>query len=194
MNLMISGGRGEDHHSLLLTIKIRLASTVSTLASVKAWQGREGGQPPRGCLRVCHVNYGDPTVPFTDCSGLKEIHNPFLLASTVTDSISTPSFLYFGNLLLLFLLPYLIKTWKLQGLWNRTKILTLFVSNGALLLHLLFFFAVFSLSLIQTSSSWCARVWCLLTSVFITLIIYLCWFYMYLNEKNNKDKEIKDRI
>lgn len=29
-------GRGEDHHSLLLTIKIRLASTVSTLASVKA--------------------------------------------------------------------------------------------------------------------------------------------------------------
>lgn len=36
MNLMISGGRGEDHHSLLLTIKIRLASTVSTLASVKA--------------------------------------------------------------------------------------------------------------------------------------------------------------
>lgn len=48
MNLMISGGRGEDHHSLLLTIKIRLASTVSTLASVKAWQGREGGQPPVG--------------------------------------------------------------------------------------------------------------------------------------------------
>lgn len=99
MNLMISGGRGEDHHSLLLTIKIRLASTVSTLASVKAWQRREGGQPPRGCLRVCHVNYGDPTVPFTDCSGLKEIHNPFILASTVTDSISAPSFLYFGNLL-----------------------------------------------------------------------------------------------
>ena len=45
MNLMISGGRGEDHHSLLLTIKIRLASTVSTQASVKAWQRREGGQP-----------------------------------------------------------------------------------------------------------------------------------------------------
>ena len=90
-------GRGEDHHSLLLTIKIRLASTVSTLASVKAWQGREGGwegtpPPPHGCLRVCHVNYGDPTVPFTDCSGLKEIHNPFfLLASTVTDDgISAP--------------------------------------------------------------------------------------------------------
>lgn len=109
MNLMISGGRGEDHHSLLLTIKIRLASTVSTLASVKAWQGREGGQPPRGCLRVCHVNYGDPTVPFTDCSGLKEIHNPFLLASTVTDGISALSFLYFGNSLLLFLLPCFIK-------------------------------------------------------------------------------------
>lgn len=86
MNLMISEGRGEDHHSLLLTIKIRLASTVSTLASVKAWQGREGRQPPRsappfhpvlGCLRVCHVNYGDPTVPFTDCSVLKDIDNPF---------------------------------------------------------------------------------------------------------------------
>lgn len=45
MNLMISRGRGEDHHSLLLTIKIRLASTVSTLASVKAWQGREGAHP-----------------------------------------------------------------------------------------------------------------------------------------------------
>lgn len=29
-------GRGEDRHSLPLTIKIRLASTVSTLASVKA--------------------------------------------------------------------------------------------------------------------------------------------------------------
>lgn len=28
-------GAGEDHHFLLLTIKIRLASTVSTLASVK---------------------------------------------------------------------------------------------------------------------------------------------------------------
>lgn len=37
---------GESHHSLLLTIKIRLASTVSTLAPAKAWQGREGGHPP----------------------------------------------------------------------------------------------------------------------------------------------------
>lgn len=101
MNLMISEGRGEDHHSLLLTIKIRLASTVSTLASVKAWQGREGRQPPRsappfhpvlGCLRVCHVNYGDPTVPFTDCSVLKDIDNPFFMASTVTDSISSSVF------------------------------------------------------------------------------------------------------
>lgn len=36
MNLMISGGWGEDHHFLPLTIKIRLASTVSTLALVKA--------------------------------------------------------------------------------------------------------------------------------------------------------------
>lgn len=107
---MISGGRGEDHHFLLLTIKIRLASTVSTLASVKAWQGREGGQTPPPRLRVCHVNYGDPTVPFTDCSGLKEIHNPFLLANTVTDGISAPSFLYFGNSLLLVSLPCFIKT------------------------------------------------------------------------------------
>lgn len=37
---------GESHHSLLLTIKIRLASTVSTLAPAKAWQEREGGHPP----------------------------------------------------------------------------------------------------------------------------------------------------
>lgn len=111
MNLMISGGRGEDHHFLLLTIKIRLASTVSTLASVKGWQGREGGQPPR--LRVCHVNYGDPTVPFTDCSVLKEIHNPFLSANTVTDSIAALSFLYFGDWLLLFVLPYFIRPFQI---------------------------------------------------------------------------------
>lgn len=29
-------------------------------------RGREDAL--RGCLRVCHVNYGDPTEPFTDCS------------------------------------------------------------------------------------------------------------------------------
>lgn len=50
--------------------------------------------PPRGCLRVCHVNYGDPTVPFTDCSSLKEIPKSFLLASTVTDGTSSPIFIF----------------------------------------------------------------------------------------------------
>lgn len=121
MNLMISGGRGEDHHFLLLTIKIRLASTVSTLASVKGWQGREGGQPPPH-LRVCHVNYGDPTVPFTDCSVLKEIHNPFLSANTVTDSIAALSFLYFGDRLLLFVLPYFFRSFQIfiYEQWGNT--------------------------------------------------------------------------
>lgn len=42
--------------------------------------GGERGVPPspplHPCLRVCHVNYGDPTVPFTDCSGLKQIYPP----------------------------------------------------------------------------------------------------------------------
>lgn len=32
-------------------------------------------------------------MPFSDCSGLKEIHNPFLLASTVT-GISVPSSIF----------------------------------------------------------------------------------------------------
>lgn len=47
-------------------------------------------------------------MPFTDCSGLKEIHNPFLLASTVTDGISAPELYIFW--LFLFLLPCLIKS------------------------------------------------------------------------------------
>lgn len=115
------------YHFLPLTIKIRLASTVSTLALVKAWQERKGwgrgrggrvewkrvgvgeGAPPptphpKPCLRVCHVNYGDPTVPFTGYSGLKQIHTPsssthihtfLFLAPTLEPAIVTSSIILY---------------------------------------------------------------------------------------------------
>lgn len=80
---------GGNRHFLPLTIKIRLASTVSTPAPVRhGCGGKGGGTPP--WLRVCHVNYGDPTVPFSDCSHwlLKYIHKTlFFFAHTLTNSL-----------------------------------------------------------------------------------------------------------
>lgn len=90
MNLMLSRGRGEDHHSLLLTIKIRLASTVSTLASVKAWQEREGGHPPVGVWEFAMWTMETPRcLSLTAQVPQRTAQVLYLLASTVTDGISS---------------------------------------------------------------------------------------------------------